>query len=232
MKLTDSGGLSDTLTFTVTVTNVNEAPEITTNSGAAYIFSEAENTAISEVIETFEADDVDASTTLTWSLEGADAGDFTITPNVDGHGELKFRNVPDFEDPKGSLGTDRNVYIFTVRVRDNGSPRMDDTIGVNLHVTDVNEAPVITTTVTKFFRSENGGVNVNSVHATDVDASTTLTWSVEPPTTETSSSSPPRPGPSALLTFKTAPDFEDADRRWHEQHLRRDGESHRRRRHE
>ena len=41
VKLTDSGGLSDMLTFTVTVTNENEAPEITTNSGAAYIFSEA-----------------------------------------------------------------------------------------------------------------------------------------------------------------------------------------------
>ena len=74
---------------------------------------EAENTATSEVIETFEADDVDASTTLTWSLEGADASDFRITTNADGQGELKFRNVPDFEDPKGSLGTDRNVYIFT-----------------------------------------------------------------------------------------------------------------------
>ena len=37
VKVTDSGGLSDTLTFTVTVTNVNEAPEITTNSGKPYI---------------------------------------------------------------------------------------------------------------------------------------------------------------------------------------------------
>ena len=206
VKLTDSGGLSDMLAFTVTVTNVNEAPEITTNSGEAYIFNEAENTATTEVIETFEADDEDASTTLTWSLQGADASDFTIT-NADGQGELKFKNVPDFEDPKGSLETDRNVYIFEVKVRDNGSPRKEDTIGVNLHVTDVNEAPVITTTVTKFFRSENGDV-VNSVHATDVDASTTLSWSVEPADDGDKFEFNTSTGPSALLTFKNAPDFE------------------------
>ena len=207
VKLTDSGGLSDTLTFTVTVTNENEAPEITTNSGNSVILMEAENTATSVVIETFQATDVDASTTLTWSLEGADASDFRITPNADGQGELKFRNVPDFEDPKGSLGTDRNVYIFTVKVRDNGSPRKEDTIGVNLHVTDVNEAPVITTTVTNFFRSENGDV-VNSVHAMDVDASTTLTWSVESADDGDKFEFNTTTGTSALLTFKIAPDFE------------------------
>ena len=205
VKLTDSGGLSDTLKFTVTVTNVNEAPEITTNSGEAHIFSKAENTAITEVIETFEATDVDASTTLTWSLQGADAGDFTIATNADGHGELKFRNVPDFENPAGSI--DGNIYVLVVRVRDNGSPRKEDTIGVNLHVTDVNEAPVITTTVTNFFRSENGDV-VNSVHAMDVDASTTLTWSVESADDGDKFEFNTTTGTSALLTFKIAPDFE------------------------
>ena len=204
VKLTDSGGLSDTLTFTVTVTNVNEAPEITTNSGAAYIFSEAENTATSEVIETFEATDVDASTTLTWSLQGADAGDFTITPNADGEGELKFRNVPDFEDPKGSLGTDRNVYIFTVRVRDNGSPRKEDTIGVNLHVTDVNEAPVITSPPATRSVPENSTA-VHTFAATDVDASDTQTWSVEPADDGGKFDINATTG---ALSFKDAPDFE------------------------
>ena len=205
VKLTDSGGLSDTLTFTVTVTNVNEAPEITTNSGEAHILSEAENTATSEVIETFQADDVDASTTLTWSLQGADAGDFTITTNADGEGELKFRNVPDFENPAGSI--DGNIYVLVVRVRDNHTPRKEDTIGVNVHVTDVNEAPVITTTATTFYLPENGAI-ANSVHAMDVDASTTLTWSVESDDDGDKFEFNTTTGPSALLTFKTAPDFE------------------------
>ena len=207
VKLTDSGGLSDTLTFTVTVTNVNEAPEITTNSGAAYIFSEAENTATSVVIETFEATDVDASTTLTWSLEGADASDFRITTNAQGQGELKFRNVPDFEDPKGSLGTDRNVYIFTVRVRDNGSPRKEDTIGVNLHVTDVNEAPVIDNTQADISKQENETFVV-AFTASDVDDSTTLTWSIESADDGGKFEINATTGVVTSLSFKNAPDFE------------------------
>ena len=214
VKLTDGGGLSDTLTFTVTVTNVNEAPEITTNSGAAYIFSEAENTATSEVIETFEATDVDASTTLTWSLQGADASDFTITTNADGEGELTFRNVPDFEDPKGSLGTDRNVYIFEVKVRDNGSPRKEDTIGVDLRVTNVNEAPVIDNTQAGISKQENETFVVTFT-ASDVDDSTTLTWSIESADDGGKFEINATTGVVTSLSFKNAPDYEtptDVDR--------------------
>ena len=206
VKLTDSGGLSDTLTFTVTVTNVNEAPEITTNSGAAYIFSEAENTATSVVIETFEADDEDASTTLTWSLQGADAGDFTITTNADGEGELKFRNVPDFEDAKGSIG-DGNIYVLVVRVRDNGSPRKEDTIGVNVHVTDVNEAPVIDNTQAGISKQENETFVV-AFTASDVDDSTTLTWSIESADDGGKFEINATTGVVTSLSFKNAPDFE------------------------
>ena len=91
VKLTDSGGLSDMLTFTVTVTNVNEAPEITTNSGAAYIFERSrEHGNLGWSSRHSKRTDVDANTTLTWSLEGADAGDFRITTNAQGQGELKF----------------------------------------------------------------------------------------------------------------------------------------------
>ena len=205
VKLTDSGGLSDTLTFTVTVTNVNEAPEITTNSGAAYIFEEAENTATSEVIETFEADDVDASTTLTWSLQGADAGDFRITTNADGHGELKFRNVPDFEDPKGSI--DGNIYVLVVRVRDNGSPRKEDTIGVNVHVTDVNEAPVITSPPATRSVAREHDRRPYVCGDTDVDATRAYTLTCGPwraPTTGASSTSTPRPARSPSRTPRTS----------------------------
>ena len=210
VKLTDSGGLSDTLTFTVTVTDVNEAPEITTNSGAAYIFSEAENTATSVVIETFEATDVDVPTTLTWDLQGVDAGDFRIMTNADGQGELTFRNVPDFENPAGSI--DGNIYVLVVRVRDNASPRKEDTIGVNVHVTDVNEAPVITTTRTAISVEENQTA-ILTYAATDTDnngetndSSNTLTWTVESADDgsffEINSS-------TGVLTFENAPNFED-----------------------
>ena len=93
VKVQDDGSpaLNDTHTVTVTVTNTNEAPEITTISTTYTDFNVDENTATSVVIKTYEAADMDASTMLTWSLEGNDAGDFTITKNTDGHGGAQVR---------------------------------------------------------------------------------------------------------------------------------------------
>ena len=91
---------------------------------------------------------MDASTTLTWSLEGNDAGDFTIAKNADGHGELKFRSAPNFEMPDDF--DNMNDYDIRVKVRDDGIPgnrgssnRLDDSVSVVVNVQDVNEAPVI-----------------------------------------------------------------------------------------
>ena len=130
------------------MTNVNEAPEITTTATTYTAFNVDENTANTTVIKTYVAMDVDASTMLTWSLEGNDAGDFTITKNADGHGELEFRNAPNFEIPVDA--DTMNDYDIRVKVRDNGIPgnrgssnRLDDTVTVEVNVLDVNEAPVI-----------------------------------------------------------------------------------------
>ena len=164
-------------TVTVTVTNVNEAPEITTDSGTSSIFDVAENTATTVVIKTFDAVDVDASSVLTWDLQGADAGDFSIVSAMNGIADLHFRASPDFEDA-ADAGRN-NVYNFTVRVRDNGTQRMNDTIPVMVTVTDVNEAPEITTAATTASVPENSTA-VHTFAASDVDASTTFLWSVEP----------------------------------------------------
>ena len=139
---------SDTHMVTVTVTNVNEAPEITTTATTHTDFDVDENTATSAVIKTYMAMDVDASSTLTWSLEGNDAGDFTITKNADGDGDLKFRNAPNFEMPADA--DTMNDYDIRVKVKDNGIPgnrgssnQLDDTVSVEVNVLDVNEIPVI-----------------------------------------------------------------------------------------
>ena len=189
-------------TVTVTVTNVNEAPEITTDSGISYIFDVAENTATSVVIKTFEAEDVDAGSVLTWDLQGADAGDFTITKNADGHGELKFRNPPNFESPADAGAN--NVYNFTVRVRDNGSPREDDTIPVEVTVTNVNEAPTITTTATTFSVAENSTAVFTVCKR--------LTWTRRPrcrrPWSPPTTGASLRSLPTGAISFKNAPNFE------------------------
>ena len=121
VKVADAGSLSDTHTVTVTVTNVNEPPKITTLAATYTGFNVDENTATTTVIKTYEAEDPDTNSVLTWDVHGDDAGDFTITKNADGHGELKFRNMPNFENPADD-DTD-NAYDVIVRVRDAGRSR-------------------------------------------------------------------------------------------------------------
>ena len=143
VKVTDNGSpiMSDTHQITVTVTNVNEAPEITTVSTTYTAFNVDENTATSVVIKTYEATDEDANSVLTWSLEGNDAGDFTITKNAQGRGELTFKAPPNYESPIDS--DTNNTYSLTVKVRDNHSGQLSDTVSVVVTVNDVNETPVV-----------------------------------------------------------------------------------------
>ena len=68
------GSLSDTQNVTVTVTDVNEAPRITSGTLAG---SRAENMAITAEIANYIASEPDSGDTLTWTLGGDDAGDFT-----------------------------------------------------------------------------------------------------------------------------------------------------------
>ncbi len=142
VKATDNGNpmMNDVHTLRVTVTDVNETPEIT--SGPAAI-SKDENTPTTEIIATYVATDPDVSSTgtMSWDLQGNDAGDFTITSTVNGTANLYFKNVPNYEVPADTGGN--NVYDVTVRVRDNGSTPLQDTREVVVTVNDVNETPVI-----------------------------------------------------------------------------------------
>ena len=117
----DAAGNADTLTddsidVTINLMNVNEAPTIPASNPGTKSF--AENTATTTAVATFTANDVDASTTLTWSVEDADDGDkFDINQSS---GALTFKDSPNFEMPTDA-GMD-NIYNATVKVTDNGSP--------------------------------------------------------------------------------------------------------------
>ena len=92
---TDSDGLSASVDVTITVTNVDEAPEITVGGLAISRTPRvdyAENGTMP--VATYTASGPDAAS-ATWSLEGADAGDFRISSS----GELTFVSAPDYENP-------------------------------------------------------------------------------------------------------------------------------------
>lgn len=126
----DGNANATSQTLSVTITNVNEAPTITTNTSAAtYSITQAEN--ISSVV-TYAGTDVDTGTSLSYSISGTDAGDFTMGSTT---GILRFAQNPDFEAPADS--DSNNIYIFIVNLSDG---TLTDTQTVTLTITDVNES--------------------------------------------------------------------------------------------
>ncbi len=130
VRATDTAGNATTQTCTVTVTNVNEGPSITSlGGGATGAVSVAENTT---AVVTCTATDPDAGAALTWSIiGGADAARFTIGSSS---GVLAFAAAPDFEAPT-DVGAN-NVYDVIVQVSDG---TLLDSQSIAVTVTDVTE---------------------------------------------------------------------------------------------
>jgi len=142
---TDVGSNATTQILTVTITNVNEAPSITNNSSSAtFAFSQPEN---STSVVTYAATDVDAGSSLSFSISGgSDSADFTINS---GSGVLAFTANPDFEAPADS--DQNNVYIVEISVSDG---LLSDTQTVTLTITNANETaslgtPTVSGTINK-----------------------------------------------------------------------------------
>ncbi len=95
------GSLTDLQTLTISVTNVNEAPAITSNGGGdSASVSVPENTT---TVTTVTAVDPDAGSTFTYSINGGvDAARFTINPTS---GLLAFLTPPNFESPTDAMRT-------------------------------------------------------------------------------------------------------------------------------
>ena len=191
------GSLTDVQTVTITVTNVNEAPTITTNSSnPTYAISQREGRTS---VVTFAGTDPDAGSSLTWSISGTDAGDFTINSST---GVFAFAAVPNFSTPADS--DTNNIYTVVVTLSD-GS--LTDTQTVTVTITNVNEAPVITTngSVAAFSTTQlENQREVVTYAGTDPDPGTTLTWSISGVDAAAFSIN----SSTGALSFITAPDYD------------------------
>ena len=126
---TDGAANATTQTLSVTITNVNEAPTISTNgSSATYAITQAENTS---AVATFAGTDVDTGTTLIFSISGTDASDFQIGS---ASGALTFDQNPDFELPVDS--DTNNIYTVVITLSDGA---LSDSQTVTITITNVNE---------------------------------------------------------------------------------------------
>ncbi|PYF83297.1 VCBS repeat-containing protein/autotransporter-associated beta strand protein [Marinomonas alcarazii] len=144
-----TGNLTDAQGVIVSVADVNDAPVITSGSTGNVI----ENATTSTVIYTATATDAD-NDSLAYSLSGTDAALLNINAST---GAVTLKNSADYET--------KSSYSFNVIVTDNGTGSLTDTQAVTVSVTDVNEAPVITSGST-------GSVNENAATSTVIYTAT------------------------------------------------------------
>ena len=175
VKADDGNDGTDTIDVTITVTDVNEAPEF---PGATDTRTIPENTPAGQNIGApVAATDPDDGDTLTYTLEGTDAASFDIVATS---GQLQTKADLDFETTPS--------YTVTVSVRDskddngNTDTATDDEITVTIAVTNANEPPAFSGATATLEVPENTAANTDigaPVTATDPDTSDTLTYTLE-----------------------------------------------------
>ena len=157
---TDSSNLTGSLTFSVTVTPVNDQPEVTRADGSGSTTITIEEGG-SFVID-FQGDDsldgsgASSDNSHRWKVSGADSNFFYI---VDTNGSLYFLNSPDFEQPMDQAPFNR--FDIAIEVSDDGAT-FSTPKNYEIVVTDVNEAPVFTDTgnlITDPFNVQTGYFN-------------------------------------------------------------------------
>ncbi len=198
--------LTSSDTITVTVTDVNEAP----------VFSSAASVDVSEnkqAVGTVVAEDVDADDSITgYALTGgADQALFEITSgNV-----LRFTTAPDFESPADALSTTpsnadaNNEYIVEVTATGGAGARTMSVVQtITVTVTDENEAPIFAT-ISPPSVSENSTGALVTVVASDEDTADNIeSYGIDTNAADGSQFSIDTS--TGVLTFTTAPNFEDA----------------------
>ena len=153
---TDQTNNSATLDVTVWITNVVEAGEIGISGSDTPSIDENSTTLF---LETYTATNTGGAD-VTWTLEGADKGDFTLASTATGQA-LSLKASPDYEAKK--------TYWVDVQAA-SGNKRGARRVTVT--VANVDEAPVIIGRA-EVHRSENGATEVGAYSAEDPEGATT-----------------------------------------------------------
>lgn len=162
LQVTDGPDFTVTRQVSITVTDVyeNTAPVIT-NLGPTTFAENATGTAFS--ISATDNGDATAAgpVTITYSISGADAALFTMNAAT---GRATFIAAPDFETPLDENGD--NVYEVVLSASD-GS--LTSSINRSITVTDVNVAPVLSSSDTADFAENATGVAYTIAYTDDDD---------------------------------------------------------------
>ena len=175
---------------TVNVTDVDEDPVVTGDTGPSVVEGSADS------FKTYSAIDPEGET-ITWEdPTGADGSLFEITSG----GKLSFKTAPDFESPGSAAGT--NVYQVTVNASDGTNT---GSLDVTVTVVNSNEAIIRegTWTTTEDY-PENSNRTVATYAARDPEGETII-WDLEGDDDDKLDISS-----AGVVTFNTVPNFEVA----------------------
>lgn len=184
--ITQDGLVSDAATITVMVTEKagsSDSSGTSSNSGLLSsatlasssgnakpvlhdtTFSVAENSAVGTVVGTLTTADDDSSSLLWFIIAGDDEGVFSMDSD-----SVVLNVSPDYETASS--------YTLTIRVRDAG--KLYDTATVTVNITDVNEAPVITSPDDTLSVSEDAGTGtaIDTIVADDPDPDDVLSFKI------------------------------------------------------
>ena len=189
----EAGGEEETVGITINVTDVDEHGTLEGDTSVTY----AEDR--TDAVGNYEVRGGDGTSTVTWSLEGADAGQFTL----DGTGMIRtlmFSSAPDFEAPADADGD--NGYMVTVKAEAGGEEEM---LGITINVTDADELGTLEgdTNVTY---AEDRTDAAGNYEVTGGDGTSAVTWSLEG--ADAGQFTLDGTGMSRTLMFSSAPDFE------------------------
>ena len=159
----DKGASIEDLKNTVSIIS-NQAPTITSGATASF----AENG--TGTVYTVTGTDPDAGTILTYSIRGTDANQFNINSSS---GAVTFKTSPNFEAPTDNGAN--NVYDINVIASD-GSLTVTQAIAIT--VTNLNEAPTITSAAFKIDENSVFNTFIGQVVASDPDAGDKLTYAI------------------------------------------------------
>jgi hypothetical protein len=161
----DTQLISNIGTISITLGDPNRPPEVSVAT-----FSIAENSAVGGIVGTVTAGDPDFGQSVTFTItNGNTGGAFAINPTT---GKITIASA-------SALNFEINpVFTLTVQASDNGAPVQSGTGLITINLTNVNEAPVLTTATFGIPENSAAGVAVGTLTAVDPDVGQTKAYSI------------------------------------------------------
>ena len=183
--MAEAGGEMEMMDVSVMVTDINELGTLAGIASHTY----AENG--TGAVDTYTLSGGTMDSAADWSVEGADAGAFSISG-----GTLSFSASPDYEAMADADGD--NTYMVTVKAMAGGEMEMMD---VSVMVDDVNELGTLAGDASHTY-AENGTGAVGTYTLSGGTMDSTAAWSVEGADAGAFSIS------GGMLSFSASPDYE------------------------